>query len=140
MYNDMDIVLKQIKNETDETVISILKKSLVINEKLVSENLSCPSHKNIINILNCVQTKNLNESFTFIKKIVDTKSISLSELIDYIFDFTMDYFINDNTTYIKFEKNKVIEIIKKLSIINENITCCSRENIQLLALVAIFYI
>jgi replication factor C subunit 3/5 len=115
------------------------KKKLVINEKSVSTILSCPTKKNIIDILNCLQTQNLATAYEVIQQIINKNGISLLELTNNIFDFAMDYLINNNKKYIKYPQSTVIEIIKKMAVINENLTYCNNENIQLISFIAVFY-
>lgn len=131
MHNNMNIFNNL--TETDN-------KKITINENNVSKILSCPTNKNIIDILNYIQTNNLNNSYNFIKKIINKNGIALLELINIIYEYFIDFLTNDNNTYIKYSQDKVINIIKKLCIINENITYCNNEQIQLLSFVAIFYI
>jgi DNA polymerase III delta prime subunit len=156
MHNNMGIELdnidasnqvkNQVKNQVSNEITDSLDKTttlnriLVINENAVSRMLSCPTRKNIIDILHCVQTKSLSDSYEFVGKIISKNGISLLELINNIYEFSMDYLINDNNEFIKYPQNKVVEIIKKLAIINENLTYCNNENIQLVSFIAIFYI
>jgi replication factor C subunit 3/5 len=114
-------------------------KNIVINENSVSKILSCPTKKNIIDILHFLQNNDLKSSYDFIFKIIDKNGISLLELINNIYEFSMDYLINNNKNIIKYPEEKVINIIKKLAIINENLTYCNNENIQLYSFVSIFY-
>ena len=141
MHSNMGIELEKIdsKNNIISNEPPIVNRILVINENSVSRILSCPTKKNIIDILDCVQTKNLRDSYEFIKKIISKNGISLLELINNIYEFSMDYLINENKEFIKYPQTKVIEIIKNLAIINENLTYCNNENIQLISFIAIFY-
>lgn len=127
MYND---ILLEHKNNND---------FLIINENSVSKILSCPTKKNIFDILNFIQNNNLKNSYDFIHKIIDKNGLSLLELINNIYEFMMDYLINGNHTIVKYQKEQVINIIKRLAIINENLTYCNNENIQLYSFVSIFY-
>jgi replication factor C subunit 3/5 len=150
MYNNMGIELKKIDNDESDNIsnqsnnsnnstISNVNRSLVINENSVSKILSCPTKKNIIDILNCLQTENLNNSYEFVKKIISKNGISLLELINNIYEFCMDYLINENKEWIKYSPTRIVKIIKNLAIINENLTYCNNENIQLISFIAIFY-
>jgi replication factor C subunit 3/5 len=147
MHSNMGLELEklELKNnseteDSDKSTITSVNRTLVINENSVSRILSCPTRKNIIDILNCVQTQNLSDSYDFVQKIISKNGISLLELINNIYEFSMDYLINENKEFIKYSQTKVIEIIKKLAIINENLTYCNNENIQLVSFIAIFYI
>jgi hypothetical protein len=50
----------------------------------------------------------------------------------------MDNLINKTNT-IDYSKEKIVSIIKDLATINENLTYCNNENIQLISLLSIFY-
>ena len=121
-------------------LIKTNNKNITINENNVSKILSCPTKKNIINILNYIQNNNLNNSYNYISNIVNKNGLSLLELTNIIYEYLMDFLTNNNDQYIKYSHNKVIDIIKKLCIINENITYCNNETIHLLSFIAIFYI
>jgi hypothetical protein len=45
----------------------------------------------------------------------------------------------NNTNTLDYSKDKIVNIIKDLAIINENLTYCNNENIQLISLLSIFY-
>ena len=113
---------------------------LLINEKSVSKILSCPTKKNIIDILDFLQNNDLKTSYDYIHNIIENNGISLIELTNNIYEYLMDYLINENYTIIKFSKNKVIDIIKNLALININLTYCNNEKIQLYSFVSIFYL
>jgi replication factor C subunit 3/5 len=116
----------------------MLGESVLINENSVSKILSCPTQKNIIDILEFLQSNNLKNSYEFILAIIQKNGISLLELINNIYEYMMDFLINDNPI-IKYDKATVINIIKNLAIINVNLSYCNNENIQLYSFVAIFY-
>lgn len=146
MHNNMKIKNNSndnISNSSSESsvnaIVNITEKYLIINESSVSKILSCPTKKNIIDILHFIQSNNLKNSYEFIQKIINKNGISLSELINNIYDFAMDYLINDNKEYIKYSKDKVIKIIERLATISENLTYCNNENIQLVSFISIFY-
>jgi len=143
MHNNMQIDNNDnISNSSNSSKNIINKQSesyLIINEKSVSKILSCPNKKNIIDILEFIQNNNLINSYEFIQKIINKNGISLSELINNIYEFAMDYLINDNNQYIKYTKDKVIKIIERLAVVSENLTYCNNENIQLVSFVSIFF-
>jgi replication factor C subunit 3/5 len=142
MHNNMNIEINEenLSQSSKKMLSSPTNKKLIICENSVSKILSCPTKKNIIDILNCLQTCDMKTSHITIQKIINKNGISLLELINNIYEFAMDYLITGNTEYIKYPKEKVINIIKKLAAINENLTYCNTENIQLVSFVAIFYI
>ena len=112
----------------------------IINEASVSKILSCPTHKHINSILDYIQNYNLKKSYKFVNKIINEYGISLVELINYVYEYCIDYIINDNDSIIKYPKNKVIEIIKNICLINENLTYCNNDNIQLVSFLSVFYL
>lgn len=120
-----------------------------INEKSVSTILSCPTQKNIVNILNYVQEQPLSNAITYVLNILSKNDISLMELINYTFEYCMNTIINTNndvisteydTTIIKYPIEKLVNIIKSMNIINQNLSNCNTDNIQIVAFVSIFYI
>jgi replication factor C subunit 3/5 len=136
MHNNIDNK-NLLKNKSNKNLN--IDNSLIINENNVSKILSCPTQKNIIDIINFIQTNNLKNSYEYVLKIVNKNGISLLELINNIYEYCMDYLVNNNNKYIKYSENKIINIIKKICIINENITYCNNENIQLVSFISIFY-
>lgn len=138
MHNNMKLDLED-NTSNSSSKSKIINKNIVINENSVSKILSCPTKKNIIDILHFLQNNNLKDSYDFINKIININGISLPELINNIYEFSMDYLINNNKNIIKYQEEKVINIIKRLALINENLTYCNNENIQLYSFVSIFY-
>ncbi len=116
------------------------KKQILITEHDVSKILSCPTHVHINSILEYVQNNNLKKSYKYVNKLVSEHGISLIELINYVYDYCIEYITNDNNTIIKYPIEKVIKIIKNLCLINENVTYCNNDNIQLISFLSIFYI
>ena len=116
------------------------KLNITINEECISKILSCPTHKHIINILNYIQQNNMKCSYNYITKIINKHGISLNELINCIYENFMDCIINNNKNIIKFSIDKCINIIKNMSLINENLTYCNNDNIQFISFLSIFYL
>jgi replication factor C subunit 3/5 len=111
-----------------------------VDDKCVSLLLSCPCNDDLNNILNFIQNNDLKSSYKYLIDIIDNKKILLSELIDFIYEILMDSVINNNKTIIKYTDDKIINIIKNMSIINENLCYCNNDNIQIYSFVGIFYI
>lgn len=111
----------------------------IINDTIVSKILSCPTKNNILNILTFIQHNNFKDSYIFINNIVSSQGIFLPELINCIYSCFMDSIINDDCSIIKYDLTKSINIIKHLSVINENLVYSNNNNIQLVAFIAIFY-
>jgi replication factor C subunit 3/5 len=107
---------------------------VIIKEDNVSSVLSCPTESNIINFIKYVQKNKLKDSYNYIYNIVNKSGISVQELITYIYEYYNNLIINETCV-----DNKYRNIINKLAIINENLTYCNNENIQLISLVSIFY-
>ena len=129
-FNSNDI---KIKINTNEKIY------VLINENSVSKMLSCPTEKIIEDLLRFIQLNNLEKSYKYIYNLIEINVISLLELINYIYEYCMDYLINNNHNIINYSKQKIVNIIKDLAIINENLTYCNNDNIQMVALLSIFY-
>ncbi len=112
----------------------------IINEASVSKILSCPTHKHINMILEYIQNNNLKKSYKFVNKMINEYGISLIELINYVYEYCLDYITNNNKTVIKYPIDKVVQIIKNICLINENLTYCNNDNIQLVSFLSIFYL
>lgn len=113
---------------------------VIINENYVSKILSCPTEKNIKQILKFIQENNLENSYEYIFKIINEHGISLNELINCVYDYFMDSIINSNLDVIKYNIQESIQIIKNMSMIDENLTYCNNDNIQLISFLSIFYL
>jgi len=133
MYNFLN------KKDTNEKYISNYKNSIYINEKSVSQILSCPTYDNIYNMLIFIQENDIKNSYEYITNMVNENGISLLELINYVYEFCMESIINDNKNIIKFSNEKIIKIIKNMSILNENLSYCNNDNIQLTSFISLFY-
>ena len=107
---------------------------VIIKEDNVSSVLSCPTESNVINFIKYVQKNTLNNSYDYIYNIVNKCGISVQELITYIYEYYNNLIINEKDV-----KGKYKDIINRLAIINENLTYCNNEHIQLISLVSIFY-
>lgn len=113
---------------------------IIINETNISKILSCPTHKHINNILHYIQTNNFSKSYDFVNNILIENGISLIELINYVHEYCIEYITNNNNEIIKYPLKKVVEIVKNLCLINENLTYCNNDNIQLVSFLSIFYL
>lgn len=112
----------------------------IIDENIVSKILSCPTDDNIIIILKIIQENTLQYSYYQIIKILNNNSISLVELIIAIYEYLMDRIINNNTQIIKYHLDKCINIIKNISVINENLSYCNNDTLQIVSFLSIFYL
>ena len=125
--------LINIKKNDDEKIY------ILIDEKSVSKILSCPTEKVIEKLLKYIKENKLNESLNYFNNLIELNDISLLELINYIYEYCLDNLINNNNNIINYSKDKIVNIIKDLATINENLTYCNNENIQLISLLSIFY-
>ncbi len=132
MHNHHLIFDKKEKINPEEDIY------ILIDEKSVSKILVCPTEKAIEDLLKYIKKNKLNDSIKYLLNLIEIKDISLLELINYIYEYCIDNLIN-NTNVIDYSKEKIINIIKDLAIINENLTYCNNENIQLISLLSIFY-
>lgn len=136
MFLNTSFIKSQINNYnyTDPHI------NVIINNKIVAKILSCPTHTHIINILDYVQNNDIKKSSLYIINLMSDNGIALTELINYIYEHCMDYIINANRDIIKYSFDKVVNIIKNMSLINENLSYCNNDNIQIVAFIAIFYL
>jgi DNA polymerase III delta prime subunit len=116
------------------------KTYLVINENNVSKILSCPTNENIIKILKFIQENKLDKSYDYITNMVIIDGISLVELINCFYEYFMDRIINNNKSIIKYDNDKSFEIIKNMSMINENLSYCNNDNNQIISFISLFYL
>jgi DNA polymerase III delta prime subunit len=138
-----NIIIKNSNSNTDtntESDSEINTEITLVDENCVSKILSCPTDENIIKIILFLQNNNLKSSYNFISSIVINNGISLVELINSFYEYFMDSIINNNDSIIKYPIEKSILIIKNMSIINENLTYCNNDNIQLISFISIFYL
>lgn len=79
---------------------------------MVGKILSCPTEENIKKILNIIQEHKLKDSYQKIINILYDNSISLSELINCVYDYIIDKIINKNDSIIKYDLDKCVSILK----------------------------
>jgi replication factor C subunit 3/5 len=116
------------------------EQEIIINESSISKILSCPTHKHINQILKFIQKNNFEKSYLFVNEMLISNGISLIELINYIYEYCIECITNNNQEIIKYPIEKVVGILKNLCLINENLTYCNNDNIQLVSLLSIFYL
>jgi replication factor C subunit 3/5 len=145
MYlSNLNMNIKNEKNNlkiifnSDEDLVE--NNSIIINEAVVSKILYCPTKKYINKLLKFIQQNSIKESYKYLTNFVNNNGISLIELINYIYEFCMDYIINGNTKILNYPLDKVINIIKNISSINDNLTYCNNDNIQIVSFLSIFYL
>ena len=115
-------------------------KSIIIDENIVGKILSCPTEENIKKILKIIQEHQLKNSYQKIINILYDNSISLSELINCVYDYIMDKIINKNNSIIKYDLDKCVKILKNLSLVSENSSYCNNDNIQFISFLSVFYL
>jgi replication factor C subunit 3/5 len=145
MHNSTEKSYENISNNSDSDKLTsnsdkLTSNYILISEKSVSKILSCPTHKNIKSILKFVQKNNLQKTYYYIQNMIEVNGISLSELINYVYEYCMDCIVNGNIQLINFTEEKIMNIIKNLSIVNKNLTYCNNDNIQLVSFISIFYL
>lgn len=113
---------------------------ILINDYDVSKILSCPTDKEIIKIIKFIQKNNFENSYVYISNFVNNNGISLEELITCVYEYFMKSIIDNDNTLIKYPLEKSVKIIKNMSLINENLTYCNNDSIQLISFISIFYI
>jgi DNA polymerase III delta prime subunit len=132
--NSLDLTKNNISKIYDEAT------HLLINENDVSKILSCPTNDNIIKILKFIQENKLDKSYDYITNMVINNGISLVELISCFYEYFIDSIINNNKSIIKYDNTKSVEIIKNMSMINENLSYCNNDNNQIISFISLFYL
>lgn len=118
----------------------IITKKHVICEKHASKILSTPTQKMMANLLEYIQTHNLRDTTNYIYTLFASAEITLLELINSLYEICMDYIINDKRDILKYNFDKVVGIIKKLAIIDTNLSNCNDENLQIMSFTAMFFV
>jgi hypothetical protein len=72
--------------------------------------------------------------------MVINDGISLVELISCFYEYFIDSIINNNKSIIKYDNTKSVEIIKNMSMINENLSYCNNDNNQIISFISLFYL
>jgi len=93
MHNHHLISYKKEKVNLKEDDVYIL-----IDEKSVSKILACPTEKAIEDLLKYIKNNKLNDSIKYLTELIETKDISLLELINYIYEYCMENLINNTKT------------------------------------------
>ena len=110
----------------------------LIKRKDVSKLILFPSRKTILKYINITNNNDLHNSFNIIKQDINNNDFVLNEIINQFYDLIIDYIITKNYNY--FNKEKMINILKKIMIINENLNNCFRDDVQLISFLSIFYL
>jgi replication factor C subunit 3/5 len=133
-------ILQSINMYVDGFDINNKKNEFVIDEDIVGKILSCPTEDNIKKILKIIQEHKLKDSYQKIINILYDNSISLSELINCVYDYIIDKIINKNDLIIKYDLDKCVSILKNLSLVSENLSFCNNDNIQFISFLSVFYL
>ena len=104
----------------------------------VSKLILFPSRRTIIKYINIINKNNLNESVDIIKKDIIFNDFILNEIINQYYDYIIDSLINEDYQY--FNKEKMVNILKTIMTINENLNNCFRDDVQLISFLSIFYL
>lgn len=137
LLNILQSISMYINNSTLDELDS---KKTIIDENYVSKILSCPTNKIINQMLIFIQNNNLSKSYEYVNNIIDFYGISLAELIACFYEFFMNSIINDDKSVIKYDNDKIVNIIKNMSMINENLSFCNNDTYQITAFVSLFYL
>jgi len=124
---------KEINNDSENSYI-------IINELIVSKILCCPTKKHIISFLDFIQENNIKDSYNYLNNLINKYGISLFELITYTYEYCMDFIINSNNSVLKYSQSEVVDIIKNISSINENLTYCNNDSVHIISFLSIFYL
>lgn len=138
--NSLQIIYKYCNGDLRK-MLNILNSLNIYKNDVIKVNdirklILYPSKKNIINIFNYVKNNNLNNSIINISNYIKINDLLINEIIIEMYDILIDFIINND--FHIFNKNKIINIIKQLSIINHNIYNNTNNNI--ISLISIFYL
>ena len=126
--------------DSDDINSDLSHNNIIINESTASTILYCPTKKIIFNLLKFIQNNNIQKSYDYLLNLINKYGISLIELINYVYEFCMDFIINDNKSVFNYHMTKIVSILKNIANINDNLTYCNNDNIQLVSFLSIFYL
>jgi replication factor C subunit 3/5 len=110
----------------------------LIKRKDVSKLILFPSRKTILNYIKVSINNNFKECVDIIKQDIVINDFVLNEIINQFYDFITDNLIDENYNY--FSKEKMIDILKNIMNINENLNNCFRDDVQLISFISVFYL
>ena len=127
-----------MSNNMEKSIDKDIVGEPVITERLVGNILTCPTKKNIMNILLWVKTKNISEAFTLVDKMIQKYNLSIVELVNEAYSILADVILNKDTNY--FDAEKLVNIVKNLAIVDDNLSYSSNEQVQLCSFISCFYL
>ena len=130
--------LRKLLNILQSLNMNNYNNNKIIKRIDVSKLILFPSRRTIIKYINIINYNNLNESFDIIKQDIISNDFILNEIINQYYEFIIDCLIEENYKY--YNKEKMVNILKKIMIINENLNNCFRDDVQLISFLSIFYL
>lgn len=137
--SESDKIICESEKETNDDILEP-NSYIIINELIVSKILCCPTKKHIISFIGFIQENNIKDSYDYLNNLINKYGISLFELITYTYEYCMDFIINNNNSVLKYSQSQVVNIIKNISSINENLTYCNNDSIHIISFLSIFYL
>ena len=147
----VDILIKKANGDLRK-ILNILQSSYMhndleynsentVNENTISKLMSSPTKKNIITILQIIQTKTLDVAFTEIFNLLKTECLSLLEIINELYELCTESILgkHENHPISKYSIEQLVVIIKKINTISENLSYSNNEYIQFASFISIFY-
>lgn len=140
--NSFDIICKYCDGDLRK-MLNILNSLYIYNKNIiklkdVQKFILYPSKNNILNIFEYVKNNPLKKSIHNINNYILESELSLSEIIIETYNILIDFIINKN--YLYFEKNQIIDIIKKIAKINMNLCDSHYDSNHIISFVSIFYL
>lgn len=136
MYCEGD--LRKLLNILQSLNMNNYNNNKLIKRKDVSKLILFPSRKTILKYISLTNNNDLNYSYNVIREDINNNDYVLNEIINQCYEYIIDCLINENYDY--FNKEKMVQILKKIMIINENLNNCFRDDVQLISFLSIFYL
>jgi replication factor C subunit 3/5 len=142
--NGKDAIIKHSNGDMRRVLNMLQSSSMIyktIDEDKINYCFGYPQKKDIKNIIKHLITKDIQTTFTLIKKIIRENGISLTDIITEIYNNIIDYIITEkysSPSMKKLTNNKIILILDKLRLIEVNQTSNTNEDIQISGFISIF--
>ena len=125
-------------------ILNMLQSSHIIYETINENNINdCFGYPNAVvidDIIKHLLTKNINKCCDLIKNIIKKYGVSLSDIINEVYNKISDYIINPPTTHVlnKLTPHNLLNIVNMLRLIEVNQSSSTNENVQIGGFVSIF--
>lgn len=141
----IDTIIKRSNGDMRKVLNNLQATSMaydIINEKNVNTCLGYPGRNHIETIINYLINSPFKEAYNNILFLKKSQGLSINDIITEIHDIIVEFVITNNSFNKNIEKltlNQIIQIFKKMKLIEYNQSVNTTENIQLSALISVFY-